>query len=179
MKREGGLWATAAVLGIAATVGISTNQTKPPTDATGQSKTVKSSPHNPSPTSKPIENGPCPDIEKLLQTFFLVPEDEVVAPNSCYPDQKPPLDSAVLQKKATRLRFVIATLADPLHTHFSLSFDRSIEAVQEAAQDERYIYDSSWLPWNAEQSSYVLLDDQDKADKRKERQEDQPGIGCV
>jgi hypothetical protein len=176
MKREGGLWATAAVLGIAATVGISSNQTKPPTDATGQSKTVKSPPHNPAPTSKPIENGPCPDIEKLLQTFFLVPEDVVVAPQSCFPDQKQPLNSPALQKKATRLRFVIATLADPLHTHFSLSFDRSIEAVQEAAQDEGYIYNSSWLPWNAEQPSYVLLDDQDKADKRKERQEDQPGF---
>jgi hypothetical protein len=176
MKSEGGLWATAAVLGIAATVGISSNQTKPSTDATGQSKIVKSSLHNPSPTSKPIENGPCPDIEKLLQTFFLVPEGEVVAPESCYPDQKPPLDSPVLLKKATRLRFVIATLPDPLHTHFSLSFDRSIEAVQEAAQDEQYIYNSSWLPWNTEQPSYALLDDQDKADKRKERQEDQPGF---
>ena len=146
MKREGGLWVTAAVLGIAATIGISSNQTKPPTDATGQSKTVKSSAHNPSPTSKPIENGPCPDIEKLLQTFFLVPDDEVVAPKSCFPDQKQPLNSVVLQKKATRLRFVIATLPDPLHTHFSLSFDRSVEAVQEAAQDERYIYNSSGCP---------------------------------
>jgi hypothetical protein len=175
MKREGGIWATAAVLGIAATIGISSNQTRPPTGATGQPTGIKSSP-NPAQATNPIENGPCPEIEKLLQSFFLVPEDQVVAPKSCYPDENQPTDSTVLQEEARQLRFVIATLPDPLHTHFSLSFDRTIEAIQQAAQDEQYIYNSSWLPWDTEHPSYVLLDDQDKADKRKERQEDQPGF---
>jgi hypothetical protein len=176
MKREGDLWVTAAVLGIAATIGISSDQTKPPTDATGQASVAKSSPRNPAPASNPIENGPCPDIEKLLQTFFLVPEDQVAAPKSCYPDENQSPDSTLLQQKARQLQFVIATLPDPLHTHFSLSFDRTVEAIQEAAQDEQYIYNSSWLPWDMENPSYALLDDQDKADKRKERQEDQPGF---
>ncbi len=52
----------------------------------------------------------------------------------------------------------------------------STEAIEEAAQDDDYVYDSSWLPWETEQASYVHIDDQDKAEKRKEQQEDQPGI---
>ena len=38
------------------------------------------------------------------------------------------------------------------------------------------MYDSSWLPWETEESSYPRIDDQDKAEKRKEQQENQPGI---
>lgn len=45
------------------------------------------------------------------------------------------------------IRILIATVPDPVHTHLSLQFDRTLEAIQQAAQDERYTYDSSWLPW--------------------------------
>jgi hypothetical protein len=55
------------------------------------------------------------------------------------------------------LRIAIATVPDPVHTHLSLQFDRTLEAIQQAAQDQGYTYDSSWLPWTmrgAEYSSY-------------------------
>ncbi len=45
------------------------------------------------------------------------------------------------------IRLMIVTVPDPRHTHLSLQFDRTLEAIQQAAQDERYTYDSSWLPW--------------------------------
>ena len=111
-----------------------------------------------------LDKGPCPDLEQLLQTFFLVDEKEIVAPDSCYPDEKqPPPNSTTFPDRVKHLRFVIATLPDPLHTHFPLIFDRSTEAIEEAAQDDGYVYDSSWLPWETEQASYVHIDDQDKA----------------
>jgi hypothetical protein len=77
---------------------------------------------------------------------------------------------------AQTVHFVIATLPDPLHTHLSLDFDRDTEAIQQAAQDSGYTYDSSWLPWETEQSERPLVADQDEMEKRKERLEDQPGI---
>lgn len=45
------------------------------------------------------------------------------------------------------MRLMIVTVPDPSHTHLSLQFDRTLEALQQAAQDERFTYDSSWLPW--------------------------------
>jgi hypothetical protein len=175
MKYEGGLWVTAAVLGIAATVGISTTPAKSPEPASAR-KAAESPARANTLATKSLDEGPCADLEKRLQSFLLVDESEIVAPNSCYPADGPRVPSRTLLGKATQLRFVIATLPDPLHTHFPLIFDRSAEAIQEAAQDDQYVYDSSWLPWETEQASYARIDDQDTAEKRTEEQEDQPGI---
>ena len=137
MKREGGLWATAALLGIAATVGISTTKTNPPSPATGAQQTAKSYTRPSTTAMAALDNGPCPDMEKLLQAFFLVEETEIVAPRSCYPDEKlPPPNSTTFPLRTQQLHLVIATLPDPLHTHFPLIFDRSAEAIEEAAQDD-------------------------------------------
>ena len=57
------------------------------------------------------------------------------------------------------MRLMIATIPDPRHTHLSLQFDRTLEALQQAAQDERYTYDSSWLPWKTERIEYGSLAD--------------------
>ncbi len=174
MKREGGLWATAAVLGIVATVGTSTPPPKL-SQTQGIVKSTESSSVNLL-AMQAIDKGPCEDLEKLLQSFLLVDENEVVAPASCYPAVKQPAPSQKLLIRATQLRFIIATLPDPLHTHFPLSFDRSAEAIQQAAQDDHYIYDSSWLPWETEETSYARLNDQDQSEKRTEQHEDQPGV---
>ncbi len=174
MKREGGLWATAAVLGVVATVGISSPQPKL-SPAPGISKSTEASSANLL-AMQSIDKGPCADFEKRLQSFLLVEENEVVAPASCYPAVKQPAPSQKLLIRATQLRFIIATLPDPLHTHFPLSFDRSAEAIQQAAQDDHYIYDSSRLPWETEETSYGRLKDQDESEKRTEQNEDQPGL---
>ena len=42
---------------------------------------------------------------------------------------------------------MVVTVPDPVHTHLSLQFDRTLEALQQALQDEKFTYDSSWLPW--------------------------------
>jgi len=44
--------------------------------------------------------------------------------------------------------FIIAILPDPIHTHLALQFDRGIEVIEEAAQDEGYIFDRAIMPWD-------------------------------
>ncbi len=56
------------------------------------------------------------------------------------------------------IRIMVVTVPDPHHTHLSLQFDRTLEAVQQAAQDERYTYDSSWLPWKNQVESSSASD---------------------
>lgn len=46
------------------------------------------------------------------------------------------------------VRFAIATVPNPVSTNLPLMFDRLVESVQQAAQDENYSYDASWFPWD-------------------------------
>ena len=166
-------WGTAAAMAIVAAVGISSQSGgKPETGPAGKpgAQTIIATK---APKKGTGENGvqpQCADFIPILEHFFL--HEKITGPASCYVAEQPatPLGSSY------RTNFVIATLPDPLHTHFSLSFDRSIESIQQAAQDEGYAYDSSWLPWETEESVFSRLEDQDKADDRKEKREDQPGI---
>lgn len=50
---------------------------------------------------------------------------------------------------AGKLKLVIALVPDPVHTHLGLFFDRSIEAVQQAAQSEGYTFSRATMPWDA------------------------------
>ena len=70
------------------------------------------------------------------------------------------------------VRYAIALTPDPIHTHLSLMFDREIALVQQAAQDEGYVYNSSWFPWKNEPDGTLehLADrqyDADLADSRE------------
>lgn len=46
------------------------------------------------------------------------------------------------------MRFVIATVADPVHTHLAFFFDRQIDAIQEAVQQDGYLFARSYMPWD-------------------------------
>ena len=74
------------------------------------------------------------------------------------------------------IRLMIVTIPDPRHTHLSLQFDRTLEAVQQAAQDERYTYDSSWLPWKTERVEYGSLSDRNAEMKEAAEREVCPGL---
>ena len=88
-------------------------------------------------TKSEFDRGPCGDLEDTLRAFLMVPDSETAAPSSCYGsgpasqeyrnDQK---TAHSFHNKAGGLQFVIATLPDPLHTHFALSFDREAAAIQ-------------------------------------------------
>lgn len=76
-----------------------------------------------------------------------------------------------------RQQFLITTLPDPVHTHLSLFFDRSIEMIEEAAQTEGYIFDRSLLPWDnkshPEQPDFRI---RDKENACTELRENNPGV---
>jgi len=74
------------------------------------------------------------------------------------------------------IQFIVATLPDPLHTHLNLQFDRTIEAIQQAAQDEGYTYDSSWLPWKQRTEVYSTRGDEMDEDKETLQRENCPGL---
>ena len=75
----------------------------------------------------------------------------------------------------TDVQFVIATVPNPITTHLPLVFDRMIEVIEQAAEDDKYSYDSSWFPWD-EAKDYSSLSDQMLADKAQKLQESQPGV---
>jgi hypothetical protein len=54
----------------------------------------------------------------------------------------------VPQAEQSKIRFVIASLPDPVHTHMALQFDRSIETIQSSAQANEYLFSRAWMPWD-------------------------------
>ena len=167
-------WGTAAAVAIVAAVGIS-SQPGGKSDATSPAGKKAGQAIVTTIAAKEGESGrdfqpQCADTIPLLEHFFL--HEKITGPPSCY--QRQPVPTPLDSRYQTE--FIIATLPDPLHTHSSLLFDRLVEGIQESAQDENYEYDSSWLPWETEESSLALLKDQDDAEERKEMREEQPGI---
>lgn len=167
-------WGTAAAVAIVAAVGISSQSGGKPFSplSTGRESAqsiVGAKAPNKGKPGKGVQPQ-CIDSIPMLEHFFF--HEKITGPASCYSSKPTPTPL----NARFQTRFVIATLPDPLHTHFSLLFDRLVEAIQEGAQDEEYEYDSSWLPWETEESSLPLLKDEDDAEERKEKREDQPGI---
>ncbi len=96
-------------------------------------------------------------------------------PNSCYKDGLFPPDAKEV-RALSGVAFEIATVPNPVSTHLSLMFDRIVEAIQHAEQDEHYSYDSSWFPWDANSKDYPLFVDQQSAKATRKLQESQPGL---
>src|SRR5450755_1024586 len=108
-------WGAAAVVAIVAAVGISSQPgSKPGTAANAGLKAAKSAVRSiPSKSVQPQ----CADSISLLEHFFL--HENIAAPESCY-DSKPGAFPAGGLDSDFEPNFVIATVPDPLHTHFSL-----------------------------------------------------------
>lgn len=75
------------------------------------------------------------------------------------------------------VQFAIALLPDPVHTRLGLFFDRSAEALQQAAQMKGYVFDRAILPWDytAHTEPSDLKTRQEENDERKQR-ESYPGL---
>ena len=74
------------------------------------------------------------------------------------------------------ISLMVVTVPDPLHTHLSLQFDRTMEAVQQAAQDEKYTYDSSWLPWRSDSAESSSATSRSNDAKESAQREACPGL---
>jgi hypothetical protein len=79
----------------------------------------------------------------------------------------------VPQAERGNVRFVIATVPDPVHTHLALFFDRQIEAIEKAAQAEGYFFSSAWMPWDigahAESDDFTTRMAQSSVQSRREK----------
>ncbi len=179
MKREGTIGA-AAFLVIAAVVGYSVQTGPKPAESSGADRSTTSKRSKPSIAkhdTRKVKSG-CTGLEEELEDFLAV--KDLILPGQCYESGvAPPIEDKekeALGKKTSQLKFVIALMPDPVHTHSSALFDQFAVSIQEGAQDEKYDFASAWLPWDDEASSYVLFDDEKKSNKEKEFKEDQPGI---
>jgi hypothetical protein len=67
---------------------------------------------------------------------------------------------------------MIAIVPDPVHSHLSLVFDRTVEALQLSAESMNYVVDRYWLPWQPEVTgSNPPQEAKDNSEKEK-----QPGL---
>ena len=175
MRKEG-TFGAATLLAIAAVVGVSLQsgpKPEPGGKASQAAAVTHARPAVPRRAEQPVLSG-CGGLKDELEEFLDV--KDLAAPAECYAQGVTPPPQADLTQKTPQLKFVIALMPDPLHTHMSGLFDQFSVAIQEGAQDEGYDFDSSWLPWDDEESTYALLADQKEAGQERESKEDQPGI---
>jgi len=64
-----------------------------------------------------------------------------------------PLNQEFLNLAATGndIKFAIAIVPDPVHTHLSLFFDRTMDAIQQGAQQASWIFDRATTPWDSQE----------------------------
>ncbi|SRR6266436_438378 len=177
MKREATIGA-ATFLAIAAVVGYSwqSGSKQGVSGRPDQNGAIKRSKPAVKKGARPEYLPGCNSLEEQLEAFLDL--KELTPPEQCYESGKPPGNKSPqeLIQKTSQLKFVIAILPDPVHTHFSGLFDQFAAAIQEGAQDEKYDFDSAWLPWDDDDSHYALYPDEKASNLEKELKEEQPGI---
>jgi hypothetical protein len=79
--------------------------------------------------------------------------------------------------KEARVQAMIALAPDPSHSHMALEFDRTVEAIQLAAQSMDYVADRYWLPWEVSaKSGWTDYNSLKQEAKHRETKEEQPGL---
>lgn len=179
MRKNASVIAAATIL--VAVFGISNAPRNSPTGVGSLEAVTKAKNAATSKTARQAQlNDACREILRRLRPFLAQqytteePEALGLAP-LCYVGKKQPQGLVHLSVPPS-LRFVIATVPNPITTHLPLTFDRMIEVVEQAAQDDHYEYDSSWFPWNEVSKDYPLLADQKLAQDEQGRQQEQPGV---
>src|SRR5580698_2660513 len=165
MKRNGGL--IAGLLAVAAFFGVSNlPKTSESTPATGLHQPTSATAL--AAVSSQLEHYPCEEIADRLQRFVAykdaAPMDSWKFPDSCYKSDKRPSSATTVVTALDHVGFTIAIVPNPVATHLPLFFDRLVETIQQAAQDENYSYDASWFPWEADHKDYLLFGDQHAAE---------------
>jgi hypothetical protein len=98
----------------------------------------------------------CNEIAEKLARFVTDADSTKWAfPDSCYGDA-PKQKELKVPEAMSGVRFAIATAPDPISTHLPLLFDRIVETIQKAAQDDGYSYDDSWFPWETTTKEYFF-----------------------
>jgi hypothetical protein len=145
-------------------------------DSNGSGKTRASSP-----VTKPTSSRtaiPLPGCTAFEQPNLAVVDDENRGEAAKIIDRftRGHVDGIRTDQSNNSLEYMVALVPDPRHTHLSILFDRSIDAIEDAAQDEQFTYDSSWIPWRTEKVTYSSRDDEIAARTSLEAREECPGI---
>ncbi len=172
MNRKGG---TATVAVLLAILGVTYlprpgGESTPATEAKKAAATKRNAEQSQSIQAKDAV-GECREISDHIKRFY---GKGTYYPSSCFPhttNRTQPVPPA-----HPDLHFVIAIVPNPVQTHLSLYFDRSVEAIQQAAQDDGYTYDGSWFPWDDNPKDSDSLDDKEIAKSLEEQEHRQPGI---
>ena len=177
MKRNGGL--AAGLLAVLTFVGVSnlgnkSSQSPAPAERKKPAIPVgrRAAAH-----ASPQPHPPCTEIAKRLRRLVTdtgTPVESWELPGSCYESDRPKGLATV--RAWPGVRFAVAIVPNPVSTHLPLLFDRLVETIQQAAQDDNYSYDASWFPWDTTSKSYELLLDQQAAEDLQEIQQSQPGV---
>ncbi|MGC1620513.1 MAG: hypothetical protein WA765_18630 [Candidatus Acidiferrum sp.] len=131
-------------------------------------------------TAKPSESIPkIPYLEEFaakINEFYGV-QDSGSAHGSDIASYFQPLRVTSSQPQRPPIQFAIAIFPDPIHTRLGLSFDRSAEAVQQAAQTKNYDFDRAIMPWGrtTHSQSSDLKTRQEERDEQAQR-ESYPGL---
>src|SRR5271170_1475073 len=102
-----------------------------------------------------------------IEEFYGVQESDSANPASLIAYMKAHKDTADPIRDEP-VQFVIAILPDPVHTRLGLFFDRSAEALQQAAQMSNYVFDRAIMPWDR-----TLHTDASDLKTRQEQSEEQ------
>jgi hypothetical protein len=104
---------------------------------------------NPAPQAATYNTGSnySEEVRDSLQGFYLE-EAEAKKPTGRCPASG--IDEKLLSWiKSEEPKVMLAIVPDPVHTHLSLFFDRQIDAIQQAAQDNGYYFDRAIMPWDS------------------------------
>jgi hypothetical protein len=83
----------------------------------------------------------------------------------------------VASRARKELQFIVAIVPDPVHTHLSLFFDRQVDAIEEAAQEQGYLFARASMPWDLKSHSEALdLESRILQDRYTRAREGLPGL---
>ncbi len=75
--------------------------------------------------------------------------------------------STVAPDESTDVKYLVATVPDPQHTHLQIWFDRELDILQFAASQAGYFLAGVWLPWPAPASASAETTSTSRAGLRK------------
>jgi len=72
---------------------------------------------------------------------------------------------------------IIATVPDPVHTHLAMTFDRTVDAILQAASDNGYVSSYYWLPWKNRVGNLMVAEPAGNAEPGHDpKREREPGL---
>lgn len=89
----------------------------------------------------------CPekDLIDTIHAFAAHPDEQ-----TCGWDQLIKAIVDLSYNESADVKFGIAIVPDPIHTHLSLFFDRAIDSIEQGAQQAGWLFDHATMPWDSE-----------------------------